>query len=382
MHNPFEKKGGGAMASHAYLRAFSDFCDGNIDVVVADTCKKTIELEPDKNIRYNKVYFAPERTNTQKILSVFNGYMNRYVTYVKELIKDNKYKYKSVVFDHNGIAGPLIDYFKNLNIKTITIHHNCEVEYFGDNNKGVYKYLFLHHVERWEKKSFIKSDVNLFLTRQDKLTFNKRYGKEWGISYTIGTFEFKNYEKPLCSYNKKNKNITFIITGSLGNFQTIDAISFFFDSLYEKMPDDCEIIIAGRNPNPLIVQLCERHSNVKLVPNPIDMNEIVSQADIYICATRIGGGLKLRVMDGLKLGLPVITHECSARGFDAFYDNCFFKKFSTPEEFSDGLNALIELCKAGTYSKEKIQSIYEVNFSYQSGLNRLRYIMNKSDIEI
>ena len=77
------------------------------------------------------------------------------------------------------------------------------------------------------------------------------------------------------------------------------------------------------------------HSNVELIPNPEDMNKVIGSGDIYICPTRVGGGLKLRIMDGLKLGLPVITHDCSSRGYDAFYGTPYLKSFSNKEGFKN-----------------------------------------------
>ena len=101
------------------------------------------------------------------------------------------------------------------------------------------------------------------------------------------------------------------------------------------------------------------------------MNEVVSQADIYLCATRTGGGLKLRIMDGLKNGLPVITHVCSARGFDIFENEVFFKSYSTPLEF---YTSVLELMKLKN-NKKDIQNIYKKHFSYEAGVDRLKRIL-------
>ena len=95
----------------------------------------------------------------------------------------------------------------------------------------------------------------------------------------------------------------------------------------ESLPNGSEVIISGRNPDQRIIDTCSKISNVRLIPNPKDMSDIIRMADIYICPTRLGGGLKLRIMDGLRLGLPIITHSCSARGYDVFKNTGFFYSF-------------------------------------------------------
>ena len=201
--------------------------------------------------------------------------------------------------------------------------------------------------------------------------FRRVYGLAQGMSFVGGAFEYKNYSAPQV-YSRLEKELTFVITGSLSNYQTTDAVGYFFSELYRYLPDDCRVIIAGRNPTKKVLDLCGIYKNVRVIPNPVDMDEVVSQADIYICATRIGGGLKLRVMDGLKNGIPVITHACSARGFDAFENEPVFKVFDSPKEFESGLKDLIALCESGNYGKERIKEIYRNHFSFESGLERLK----------
>ncbi len=369
-HNPFGTSGGGVMASHAYLRAFSKLFNGNLDLVCSGDLKDVVS----NDINCNQIYFAPDRSKCKKLISVFTGYMNRYVQVVKQILNKYPQKYNIIVFDHSNIAGPLVELVNEYNIKSITIHHNYEKEYFSDNNRGLYKLLYLHHVIKWEQKAYLNSNLNLFLTKQDMSTFKEMYGNCRGKNFVIGAFEYKNYSIPTFPTSSP-RMLTFVITGSLSSYQTTDAITYFFSELYCLLPTDCRVIISGRNPSKKVNNLCKKYKNVIVIPNPENMDEVVSQGDIYICATRIGGGLKLRVMDGLKNGLPVITHECSARGFDAFEDEPVFKKFNTQKEFNRGLSELIVLYKSGKFSKERIQSIYRKHFSFEAGLKRLEQSM-------
>lgn len=369
-HNPFGTRGGGAIASHAYLRAFAEICNGELDLM----CSSELRGQVCSDINYNHIYFAPERSKLQKIFSILTGHMNRYVSTVKELLSQKPYTYNLVVFDHSNIAGPLVEFVNKFGVKTVTIHHNYEKEYFSDNNHGFYRHFFLHHVIRWEKIAYKKSSLNLFLTKHDMNTFSRVYGLSMGKNIVIGAFEYHDYKAPKIHPRKDNR-LTFVITGSLGNYQTIDAICYFFTELYPYMPNDCKILVSGRNPSFKVIEICRKFENVVLIPDPSDMNEVVSLADIYICATRIGGGLKLRLMDGLKNGLPVITHACSARGFDIFENLQVFKVYNNPKEFGNKLSELLNIHKTGSVEKRIVMNLYKEYFSYEAGVRRLKKII-------
>lgn len=374
MHNCFAETGGGGLASHAYLRAFSELCQGNIDLICADLLKKDV-VKALPALTINKIFYVPERTKFQKLFSVFNGHLNRYYSYSSIHLRKYGNEYDYIVFDHSSIAGPLMKHALKCRGKKVTIHHNYEKEYYSDNANSLNKILFLHHVINCERKSYLHSDYNLFLTNEDKIKFTEVYGLNYAVNAVIGAFEFQDYKRVDVLESTKHENIVFAITGSLCNYQTTDAIRYFFAELYQFLPKDSRVIVAGRNPSKIVINLCSEHENVTLIPSPEDMNKVIGEADIYICATRIGGGLKLRVMDGLKNGLPVITHKCSARGFDIFHGQNFFVSYNDNSSFAKGLTKMIDLVQKEDFSRHKIQDLYKAGFSYEAGFNRLKTIL-------
>ncbi|WP_173474956.1 glycosyltransferase [Fibrobacter succinogenes] len=377
MHNPFGRGDGGDLASHAYFNAFCKLANGAIDLI----CSNEIELKnnSEDNFTKGKIFFAPERPFFYKLLSVVTGRLNRYTRFAKRIIKKGHYEY--VVFDHSSIAGQLVDYAKKNGVKTITIHHNYEYEYYKDNSKWLNRLLFLHHVVRNEKKAYQKSDLNLFLTKQDLVTFENVYKHSLNKNAVLGTFEYmSNTHLPQIRQNENGDCITFSITGTLCSFQTNDGIKYFFSKLFSCMPSKCKVIISGKNPTEDIILLCREHANVKLIKNPENMDDVIQQSDVYLCPTRIGGGLKLRVMDGLRNGIPVLCHEKAARGYDFFYDTPFFKIFHNEMEFKEYLIELIENVQEKNFSRIFIQEKYEEYFSFNSGFQRLKSIFETTFI--
>ena len=367
------------MASRAFLKAFSRAFNAELDLVCSDGTTLSYEsfLKTADDMPGSRVLFVPERTKIEKLLSVFTGQMNRYSGFVKKLLHDNHHDYTHVVFDHNGIAGCLVNFAKAYHLDVITIHHNVETEYYRDNATFFENLLFLHHVRRNERRAYKKSDYNLYLTRQDLNTFKCRYGSTSAINDVLGVVEFKKI-KEINSINLSSPVPTFAITGTLCTRQGVDGILYFFRELYKFLPQPCKIIVAGSSPAQEVVRACKQHENVELIANPDDMNAVLCSADAYICPTRLGGGLKLRVMDGLRLGLPVLTHSCSARGYDLFSDSGYFLVFENPKEFKTQIELLYRIISQKDFKKECVWDKYCSIFSFEAGLNRLTDILQIS----
>lgn len=367
--DPFAK-GGGSYASHAYTKAFAELVDGNIDV-----CMMAESVFPfDKSIKVNSVIRVPRRSQIIRALSLLTGDIQRYSSFVKRHLRANPNTYDMAVLNGSFEGGALVDICHSYGLKVVTIHHNYDPDYAYDNIRTpIYRNIYRHHVYNLQKNAYKKSDYNLFLTKEDINQCKKEFGTTNGINRLIGVFEFQEIPK-LGKKEMVKHPLTFSVTGSLCTVQGVDGLSFFFQELYNYLPQNCKIIVSGRTPTKDVEYLCAIHENVTLIPNPENMSDIISSSDIYICPTRIGGGLKLRVMDGLRLGLPVITHKCSARGYDAFYNHPYFKSFSTPEEFGCAVNEMLMLYDRKEIKKEDVYEKYCKAFSYKSGVERLKKI--------
>jgi glycosyltransferase involved in cell wall biosynthesis len=359
--------GGGCFAAHAYLRALSEICEGSLDIVMADSWHN----QWDNNIKYNKIIVANPLSFISYALSIFTKEIQRFSRTAIRAIEEHPDDYSLIVSNGSSISGKLYKVAKKHRLKLVTIHHNYEPEYFSDNSKGLHRIVYLPIVRKLEELAYRNSDFNFFLTKQDQEKFHKEYGIFRGKESVIGVFEFSdNVETAVLSVF--GDKLTFVITGSLCTMQGVDGIKYFFEELYQYLPQDCNVIISGRNPQDEVKFLCDIHKNVKLIPNPANMSEVISSGDIYICPTRVGGGIKLRVMDGLRLGLPVITHTCSARGYDIFFDTPYLKSFTNQEEFKNAIEEMV--CQIRNYSKADVLEKYNKCFSYKEGLARMRNI--------
>lgn len=366
-HNPWGI-GGGCYACRNYLELFTElFKDSCFDVLI---CSEYLESQISKDFVNCTFYPVSPRNKISQYLSPVTQILHRHQRVAVSMIKKNQYDY--CIFDHNSIAGSLVSICKKKGIKTIVLNHNCELEYFRDNNSWLKNLLLLPSVRKNERKAYLKCDYNIFLTDEDRDLFKNIYGESGTKTVVGGCFLRKGdvINHSVMPFNAAC--VKLVISGTIGNVQNRDGINFFLDELYEYLPENIEVVITGRNPTEEIIKKVAKLKNVSIIANPADILEIVGKCDVLVCPTRLGGGMKLRLIDGLRCGLPVISHKVSARGYTAFVDKGIVCQFETAEEFGSCLVKVIDLIQNGKIDKTIIGKCAEDIFSFEAALKRLK----------
>jgi len=230
-------------------------------------------------------------------------------------------------------------------------------------------------LNRIERNAFLKSDLNCYITAEDKRLFHKYYGDCRGREYILGVFEPSSVS--LLPMRGEGDSVVrhIIVSGSMNSTQTITGIMDFkerYYSILEENYKDWNVIFAGRNPGEEIVGFCDEHSDrLSLIPNPPVMDEVIDRGSIFLCPTNVGGGLKLRLMDALRRGMPVLTHEVSARGYDVFFGYPFFQVYHDEDSFKKGLETLVVFMRDNENWQSDILRIYVSHFGFDSGCDRV-----------
>lgn len=371
-HNPWGR-GGGSRATLAYLNAIREiFPRTHIDIGIYD---RYLPASADEQKALAACY-APcsiltvaKRPLLERLRSVFTGEIHRFNSLAAELLC--RHSYDLCVYDKSHVAGTLISLTRRLQPGAVIacIHHNFEPDYFRQEKVSrLFKALFLPHIGRLEKRAYRQCDINLFLTEDDRLTFLSRYGKTEASCGVTGFFE--PVEKPLPPVAQPPVQPLIAITGSLNNPQNLDGLRHFFADLANHIPAGIPLIVAGQKPDDEVRTLCASRPGTELIADPDDMEAIIARATLLVCPTRTGGGIKIRVTDGLRQGVPVLTSRVSARGYGRFIQAGAVAVYTDGADFGRQLKMILEGHRL--VSPEKIQQLYNGEFSHSAGTARLR----------
>lgn len=359
---------GGALATLAYYNAIKQLYGDLVDLMMPAEFATGV---------FSNAIGVPARSTIKAMLS---GSMHRYKRFLDDYLRKNGDQYKFCVFNNGFYAGDTMRMIHHYGLRIMVIHHNFEREYaMGDKSLFTLYGRTPYLVVRNEKKAYLEADVNCFLTPEDIDLFVSYYGESRGANQLIGVFEpIETVLLHPSGYIEQK----IVITGSMNTRQTmcgIEDIHRYYYSIIKTLCPDWNLVIAGRNPGHEVYDLQnENPSKIIVVPNPKNMEDITKTASIFLCPTNVGGGLKLRVMDGLRMGLPILVHKVSARGYNFFYDKPYFKVYENKEQFSSGLECLLSYCQ-NNYNREQIQNDYLSFFSFSSGCNRIKKAISLID---
>lgn len=357
--------GGGSFCTKAYIEALLRLFPEQIDILhpseahIRDSRYRTIDI--------------PGRSKSRQIRGLLHGEFHRAASFLVEYLRAHN-EYGMVVISTGFFAGCILPQIASLGIKTVILHHNFEPEYRLDSRSPLTLYGTTDGLIRyWEKKGYMQADLNLFLTMQDKQKFETEYGSR-PDNYVTGVFEPSDNIQPLLT-TRPSQNAA--ITCALSDKQNVAPLVRFSQTYLpifrEELPD-WKVRIMGRNPGAQIMAI-DREPGVEVIPNPENIRSLAAESAIYLCPMDAGGGLKLRIMDGLRAGQPVLAHVRSTRGYDCFAGQPFFRTYSDEATFRKELRAICQYIHSGDYNREMVQKQYYHDFSLESGIKRLENIL-------
>jgi len=110
---------------------------------------------------------------------------------------------------------------------------------------------------------------------------------------------------------------TLLFVGLLYWPPNIHAIRWFIDHVLPRIHADipeARLIVAGRGPVPLELQPYVGRSGIHFEVSPNEMEEVYRQVRVAITPVRLGDGTKIKVLEALAMGRPVVTTSDAARG--------------------------------------------------------------------
>ncbi|MDR7210675.1 glycosyltransferase [Flavobacterium piscis] len=373
-HDP-SQSGGGCYATRAYLEALIELYPQRVCLFVGSSFNE-YKIHGYENLR--EIIRIPGRSLLQFARGMIKNSYTKFEDALEKWLKNNRPEF--AILDGGIIGGSYVKCLKGCQAKVYTIHHNQEVEYNRDNKTmDTLRGKYMGWVKAVEKKAYLLSDKNLFITNADLQAFEMVYGSSEG-NYTLGCFEFFS-ETPVKHKVSISENLErdlkLVVSGSLEAIQSTEGIYWFINNIYTKLKTKAphmKLTLTGRNPGDELIALC-KEKEIDIIPSPDDILLILSQNHIYLCPVKLGGGLKLRIMDAMKVGLPCLIQERSLRGYEEMTKTGFVSSFKDENDFIKQFEKLLEKMKSNSSFSEIIISEYQKHFSFASGILKLKSII-------
>jgi glycosyltransferase involved in cell wall biosynthesis len=170
---------------------------------------------------------------------------------------------------------------------------------------------------------------------------------------------------------EKVETIAYVASAYLPNR---DAITFFLENCWPKISAKypVQLLIYGAVGNEISLSGYER---VRCKGYMADSIQIYQNADIMINPVRFGAGLKIKNIEALANGLPLVTSSHGARGLEAAINTAMLVADS-PEDIVSAIYHLIDRLTLRQDLSDKAYTFIDDHFSFESCFRSLIDVIN------
>ena len=143
---------------------------------------------------------------------------------------------------------------------------------------------------------------------------------------------------------------TLLFVGTMGYPPNVDAVLYFCNEilpLIERQIPNVKLLVVGKHPTSEILKLGKR-MNVYVTGYVRDIIPYYNKVSVSIIPLRAGGGTRLKILESMALGRPVVTTRVGAEGLYVV-DQKNIIIADAPSKFAEGV---IRLLQDKNFSKE------------------------------
>ena len=126
-----------------------------------------------------------------------------------------------------------------------------------------------------------------------------------------------------------------VMVSGMNWFPNRDAVLFMVEQIWPRLSavlPDARLTIVGASPPPPVTELAARDSRVRATGFVDDVRPYMDRAQVYLCPMRDGGGTRLKILDALSMGVPIVSTTMGLEGIHVEPDRDVLVA-NTPEEF-------------------------------------------------
>lgn len=220
----------------------------------------------------------------------------------------------------------------------------------------------------YEIQTLKKYDCIITVTERDA-EYLKKFLKKGAPVYACPTGVDTEYYSYKSRKEREEKSVLFI--GYFLHSPNVDAVMYFHSAIYpelKKMVKDVKVYIVGAYPTKEILEL---HRDDFIITGKVPSTKEYYQTKmVFINPVRYGAGIKLKTLEAMSCGIPVVTSSCGARGINARNGEDMFIT-DDPKEFAEKVALLLE--DETLWEKLSLNSrkIVEENFDWRAIVSKL-----------
>ena len=292
--------------------------------------------------------------------------------------------YNFVFVEGHYVTRMASELFKKMDAETVFFRaHNNEPKYFvelsrAEENplKKAYYLVESAKLLYLEKKIFSWKHLfhNVLHVSYDECElYKEKYPQQNHIFFpaNFDTSKFKTLSNP------GSNQVVFV--GSLFMPNNIDGIEWYLKEIHPKLLDelrDYSFVIAGniKGVDPNLLNKFKSYDRCEVIESPVSLDDIYRNGKVFVNPMRFGAGVKMKTLDAIINGLPVVTTTIGAEGLGLTPDKNILQSDNS-RGFADAIG---RLCLDTTKRNALWNSAREFLLqTYNSKTNLIQLLNNK-----
>lgn len=213
-----------------------------------------------------------------------------------------------------------------------------------------------HRVAAYLKRACAEADEVHYLSSADQEEVRKIGDLKEGLVFN------PNVEIESQRYGRFGGNLLF--AGTLSWQPNEEGLVWFIQEVSSILPRTLTLDLLGGQPTPRLQELTDRSSGCQLhwqgrVPS---VKPFYDAASIFIAPLLSGSGIKIKILNALSHGLPVVTTSIGIEGFPREWRDCI-QVGDSPEEFAAAIRRLFYDRELWERASSEAQKYVAQNFS-------------------
>ena len=264
--------------------------------------------------------------------------------------------------------------------RTMVMAHNVESliwERLHQTERQRLKRWFIGHqlrkYERYERAVMHGASRVVAVSREDAAMLKERFGVSGAVVVDNGV-DVKYFALGAAERRPNPKQILFL--GSLDWRPNLDAIDVLLARVMPQVlaaEPEARLSIVGRNPPPALLRRLRREPNVDLHADVEDVRPYLARSAVMAVPLRIGGGSRLKILEAIAAGLPVVSTRIGCEGliFEAGRD------LSVVESEDEMAAALVETIRNPARAAEMVRhgrTVIDAHYDWSRLADRLEQV--------
>jgi polysaccharide biosynthesis protein PslH len=168
--------------------------------------------------------------------------------------------------------------------------------------------------ERFERRAFAAATRVVAVSEPDAALIQDRFGGR-AVDVVDNGIDRHHYE----AVRPDPDPATILFLGSLDWRPNLDAIGLLLERIFPSVraaEPSARLCLVGRKPPPALVARARETPGVELHADVPDIRPFLARSGVMAVPLRIGGGSRLKILEAMAAGLPVISTRVGAEGLD------------------------------------------------------------------